>query len=71
LITADPGRQDSSSYEFVSHRWWSGRIPNVRYSSATLQFEFRRSKSVLSASGVLPDLDKIADQLRTWSYQEG
>lgn len=23
------------------------------------------------ATGVLPDLDKIADQLRTWSYQEG
>jgi death-on-curing protein len=23
------------------------------------------------ATGVLPDLDKIADQLRTWSYREG
>jgi len=23
------------------------------------------------ATGVLPDLDKIADQLRAWSYQEG
>jgi death-on-curing protein len=23
------------------------------------------------ATGALPDLDKIADQLRTWSYQEG
>jgi death-on-curing protein len=23
------------------------------------------------ATGVLPDLDKIADQLRTWSYQDG
>jgi death-on-curing protein len=23
------------------------------------------------ATGVLPDLDKIADHLRTWSYQEG
>jgi death-on-curing protein len=23
------------------------------------------------ATGVLPDLDKMADQLRTWSYQEG
>lgn len=23
------------------------------------------------ATGVQPDLDKIADQLRTWSYQEG
>jgi death-on-curing protein len=23
------------------------------------------------ATGLLPDLDKIAEQLRTWSYQEG
>jgi death-on-curing protein len=23
------------------------------------------------ATGVVPDLDKIAEQLRTWSYQEG
>jgi death-on-curing protein len=34
--------------------------------------EYERFDFVIRvATGVVPDLDKIAEQLRTWSYQEG
>jgi death on curing protein len=52
-----------------SARCWRFLAINGQWISRT---EVDRFEMVIGvATGVLPDLDTIAEQLRAWSYQEG